>query len=83
LKATLKGSIKSKVNEPSDVWSEGENAEQLSQQLDPKQVQVELNRIKENVKWVIEENEALRRGMHEILDCIHKQDGKLICIFPT
>lgn len=39
---------------------------------------MELKKIKENVKWVIEENEALRQGMHEILDCIHHQDGKSI-----
>ena len=30
---------------------------------------------KENVAIVIEENEALRKGMHEILDSIHDHDG--------
>ncbi|XP_012276740.1 centrosomal protein of 290 kDa [Orussus abietinus] len=36
----------------------------------------EIDEIKGNVRIVIEENEALRRGMQEILDSIHDQDGK-------
>lgn len=31
--------------------------------------------LEDNVKELIEENEALRKGMHEILDSIHNQDG--------
>ncbi|XP_035723608.1 centrosomal protein of 290 kDa-like isoform X1 [Vespa mandarinia] len=32
--------------------------------------------IRKEMKLVIDENEALRRGMHEILDSIRSQDGK-------
>ncbi|XP_046753485.1 centrosomal protein of 290 kDa [Diprion similis] len=35
----------------------------------------EIEEIKSNVRIVVEENEALRKGMHEILDSVHKQDG--------
>lgn len=31
--------------------------------------------LEDNVKELIEENESLRKGMHEILDSVHKQDG--------
>ncbi|XP_076389728.1 centrosomal protein 290kDa [Megachile rotundata] len=34
--------------------------------------------LKQNMQFVIEENEALRTGMHEILDSIRNQDGKSI-----
>ncbi|XP_015431660.1 PREDICTED: centrosomal protein of 290 kDa [Dufourea novaeangliae] len=34
--------------------------------------------LQQNVQLVIEENEALRTGMHEILDSIRNQDGKSI-----
>ncbi|XP_034174302.2 centrosomal protein 290kDa [Osmia lignaria lignaria] len=34
--------------------------------------------LKQNMQLVIEENEALRTGMHEILDSIRNQDGKSI-----
>ncbi|XP_011300810.1 centrosomal protein of 290 kDa isoform X2 [Fopius arisanus] len=36
----------------------------------------EMDGLQENVRVVIEENEALRKGMHEILDSIRDQDGK-------
>lgn len=36
----------------------------------------EMDELQENVRIVIEENEALRRGMHEILDSIRDQDGE-------
>ncbi|XP_043268988.1 centrosomal protein of 290 kDa [Venturia canescens] len=36
----------------------------------------ELDELRENVRIVIDENEALRKGMHEILDSIRDQDGK-------
>nr|XP_031834342.1 centrosomal protein of 290 kDa isoform X1 [Nomia melanderi] len=35
-----------------------------------------LSALQQNLELVIEENEALRTGMHEILDCIRNQDGK-------
>lgn len=35
----------------------------------------EIEDIRENVKIVVEENEALRKGMQEILDSVHNQDG--------
>lgn len=31
--------------------------------------------LEDNVKELIEENESLRKGMHEILDSVHNQDG--------
>lgn len=33
--------------------------------------------LEDNVKDLIEENESLRKGMHEILDSIHNQDGNV------
>lgn len=36
--------------------------------------------LKQNMQLVIEENEALRTGMHEILDSIRNQDGEFSLI---
>ncbi|XP_015122531.1 centrosomal protein cep290 [Diachasma alloeum] len=36
----------------------------------------EMDGLQENIRMVVEENEALRKGLHEILDSIHDQDGK-------
>ncbi|CAG5073805.1 Similar to cep290: Centrosomal protein cep290 (Drosophila melanogaster) [Cotesia congregata] len=36
----------------------------------------EYDEVQKNMKIIVEENEALRKGMHEILDSIHDQDGK-------
>lgn len=38
---------------------------------------IEINKMKENVKFFVEENSALRNGMHEILDSIRNQDGNV------
>lgn len=35
-----------------------------------------VSELQENIQLVIEENEALRTGMHEILDSIRNQDGE-------
>ncbi|XP_043474631.1 centrosomal protein of 290 kDa isoform X2 [Leptopilina heterotoma] len=37
---------------------------------------IEIKRIKDDVQFFVEENSALRKGMHEILDSIRNQDGK-------
>jgi len=38
--------------------------------------------LEDNVKELIEENESLRKGMHEILDSVHNQDGtRLLFIY--
>lgn len=38
--------------------------------------------LEDNVKELIDENESLRKGMHEILDSVHNQDGtQLLFIF--
>lgn len=37
---------------------------------------IETAKVDENVQILIEENEALRTGMHEILDSIRNQDGE-------
>lgn len=34
----------------------------------------------EKLKALIDENESLRKGMHEILDSIRNQDGNLVLI---
>lgn len=34
--------------------------------------------LEDNVKELIEENESLRKGMHEILNSIHIQDGSIL-----
>ncbi|XP_060881211.1 centrosomal protein of 290 kDa-like isoform X2 [Metopolophium dirhodum] len=34
--------------------------------------------LEDNVKELIEENESLRKGMHEILDSVHNQDGSSV-----
>ncbi|XP_063976076.1 centrosomal protein Cep290 [Diachasmimorpha longicaudata] len=36
----------------------------------------EMDGLQENIRMIVEENEALRKGLHEILDSIHDQDGK-------
>ncbi|KAJ8673333.1 hypothetical protein QAD02_004595 [Eretmocerus hayati] len=76
LKNALKESIKNKLNKVNGTASDGEHIEDLSYKSESKKDHMELRRMRENVKWVIEENEALRQGMHEILDCIHHHDGK-------
>lgn len=37
--------------------------------------------LDDNVKELIEENESLRKGMHEILDSVHYQDGMFKYIY--
>lgn len=71
----MKESLKNNLGSRNGIASDGETIEDLSYGSESKKDHVELVKIKENVKWVIEENEALRQGMHEILDCIHNQDG--------
>ncbi|XP_032687965.1 centrosomal protein of 290 kDa-like isoform X2 [Odontomachus brunneus] len=48
-------------------------AESENMQVRSKTDTFELN---QNIQILIEENEALRTGMHEIMDSIHNQDGK-------
>ncbi|XP_012225384.2 centrosomal protein of 290 kDa [Linepithema humile] len=38
--------------------------------------EINQSEINQNIQILIEENEALRTGMHEIMDSIHNQDGK-------
>ncbi|KAL7306503.1 hypothetical protein TKK_0001202 [Trichogramma kaykai] len=78
LKTALKETLKNQLKRSNGTSSDGENQDQLSQRSESKKEHVELLRIKENVKSIIEENEALRQGMHEILDCIHNQEGQSI-----
>ena len=75
MKTALKESLKNKFSKTNGISSDSETFEELSLRSESKKEHVELRRIKENIKWVIDENEALRQGMHEILDCIHNQDG--------
>lgn len=70
--------MKNKLSKINGMVSEGENdhQEDRSYRSESKKEHMELKRIKENIKCIVEENEALRQGMHEILDSIHRQDGK-------
>jgi len=47
---------------------ESENM-QISSKLD-------ISEVNQNIQILIEENEALRTGMHEIMDSIRNQDGE-------
>lgn len=72
----MKDTVKQKRAKNDGVSSDSENAQVLTHRSESKKDHVELMQMRENVKWIIEENEALRQGMQEILDCIHHQDGK-------
>lgn len=39
------------------------------------------SKLEQDMQLVIEENEALRTGMHEILDSIRNQDGEFFLMF--
>lgn len=38
----------------------------------------DISEVNQNVQILIEENEALRTGMHEIMDSIRNQDGEFL-----
>lgn len=59
------------------ITSDGEDSvkqDQMRSEISKEETDVGLE-LEDNVKELIEENEALRKGMHEILDSIHNQDG--------
>lgn len=57
---------------------EGDGGQGNLQSEVSKQNTVEVgSELEDNVKELIEENESLRKGMHEILDSIHNQDGNI------
>lgn len=58
---------------PSD--GEGDKEPDHSQFDMPKRDLEVGSELEDNVKELIEENESLRKGMHEILDSVHNQDG--------
>jgi len=37
---------------------------------------IDISEVNQNIQILIEENEALRTGMHEIMDSIRNQDGE-------
>lgn len=37
---------------------------------------IDISEVNRNIQILIEENEALRTGMHEIMDSIRNQDGE-------
>ncbi|XP_026827696.1 centrosomal protein of 290 kDa isoform X2 [Ooceraea biroi] len=39
-------------------------------------LQTDVSKLNQNIRILVEENEALRTGMHEIMDSIRSQDGK-------
>jgi len=39
---------------------------------------IDISEVNQNIQILIEENEALRTGMHEIMDSIRNQDGDII-----
>lgn len=48
--------------------------------VEPENMQVssssDIFEVNQNIQIIIEENEALRKGMHEIMDSIRNQDGE-------
>jgi len=48
---------------------ESENMQVSSKKID-------ISEVNQNIQILIEENEALRTGMHEIMDSIRNQDGE-------
>lgn len=48
--------------------------------MEPENMQVsssnDIFEVNQNIQIIIEENEALRKGMHEIMDSIRNQDGE-------
>jgi len=37
---------------------------------------IDISEVNQNIQILVEENEALRTGMHEIMDSIRNQDGE-------
>lgn len=60
---------------------EGDTGPDHIQSEIPKQDSDVGSELEDNVKELIEENESLRKGMHEILDSVHNQDGKVKMVF--
>lgn len=62
--------------------SESDNKDQnhLQSEISKKDVYIG-SELEDNVKELIEENESLRKGMHEILDSVHNQDGNVKILF--
>lgn len=48
---------------------------ELTESIPKGKCKINVSELQENMQLVIEENEALRTGMHEILDSIRDQDG--------
>ncbi|KAL0133342.1 hypothetical protein PUN28_000825 [Cardiocondyla obscurior] len=77
--------LKYKLNKSEKILDMSENLNDSSNQFlhSTKLVESEelssktdISEINQNIQILIEENEALRKGMHEIMDSIRNQDGK-------
>ncbi|CAL7934044.1 unnamed protein product [Xylocopa violacea] len=61
-----------------DGTTEFLHSTKLSESATKLHSRINISELQENMQLVVEENEALRRGMHEILDSIRNQDGKSV-----
>lgn len=77
--------LKYKLNKSEKILDISENLNDSSNQFlhSTKLVESEnissktdISEVNQNIQILIEENEALRMGMHEIMDSIHNQDGE-------
>lgn len=79
--------LKYKLNKSEKVLDVSENLDDSSNQflhstklVESENIQVssksDIFEVNQNIQILIEENEALRTGMHEIMDSIRNQDGE-------
>lgn len=69
-----------KILDISDNLDDSSNQFLHSTKLESENMQVssksDIFEVNQNIQIIIEENEALRKGMHEIMDSIRNQDGE-------
>lgn len=63
-----------KYTHSADGEDDNKGQDHLQSEFSKQEIDVGLE-LEDNVKELIEENESLRKGMHEILDSVHNQDG--------
>jgi len=79
--------LKYKLSKSEKILDISDNLDDFSNQflhstklMESKNMQVsskiDISEVNQNIQILIEENEALRTGMHEIMDSIRNQDGE-------
>lgn len=79
--------LKYKLSKSEKILDISENLNDSSNQflhstklIEPENIQISsktnISEVTQNIQILIEENEALRMGMHEIMDSIRNQDGE-------